>query len=256
MIPVQRLGSALASAAAAFAVLVAARAGADEPPIPPAPAQWVTDTASFISADERDSLNAELKGYERQTGHQIIVWIGDTTGDTALERYTIDAFTKWKVGRKGLDDGAVLFVFAKDHKVRVEVGYGLEGSLTDARSSEIIRDVIVPKIRAGDDDGAIQGGVDAMIAAIGGAPMPSPPPSASGDVLTGLGPFIGLFVFMIFLILVLRSPGYAGWMLYTLGSGRGGGWGGGGWGGGGFGGGGGFSGGGGMGGGGGASGGW
>jgi uncharacterized protein len=257
VISVRRLGPAIASAAAALALLAAVRAGAGEPPVPPSPAQWVTDDASFISPGERDSLNAELRQYERQSGHQIVVWIGDTTGDTPLEQYTINAFTQWKVGRKGLDDGAVLFIFAKDHKLRIEVGYGLEGSLTDARSSEIIRDVIVPKIRSGDADGAVQSGVDAMIAAIGGAPMSaqSPEPSTGGTA-NDVGPFIGLIVFIIFLMLVMRSPMFAGWMLYTLGSGRGGGWGGGGWGGGGFGGGGGFSGGGGMGGGGGASGGW
>lgn len=254
----RRIAPALASAAAALALIVAARAGAAEPPVPPSPSAWVTDDAGFLSSGERDALDRELRDYERSSGHQVIVWIGQTTGDTPLEEYTIDAFTKWKVGRKGLDDGAALFVFVADHKLRIEVGYGLEGSLTDARSSEIIRDVIVPKIRAGDDDGAIQGGVDAMIAAIGGQPMPSPPPETAADRVVGeLAPFVGFIVFILILALIVRSPGYAGWMLYTLGSGRGGGWGGSGFGGGGFGGGGGgFSGGGGMGGGGGASGGW
>jgi hypothetical protein len=67
-----------------------------------------------------------------------------TTADVPLEDYTINAFTAWKVGRKGLDDGLVLFVFPQDRKLRIEVGYGLESSVTDAAASEIIRDVITP----------------------------------------------------------------------------------------------------------------
>ena len=241
------------------ALLFAAQACADEPPIPPSPTTWVTDNAGFLSDGERQALDDELRKYETQSGHQVIVWIGQTTGDTPLEEFTINAFTAWKVGRKGLDDGAVLFVFAKDHKLRIEVGYGLEPMLTDARSSEIIRDVIVPKIRDGDDDGAIQSGVDAMIAAIGGQDEPT-----SGGPSFDYGPLIGLALFII-VWLVVTGLIFNARRSYTFGSGRGyGGWGGfwgGGFGGGGFGGGfggggGGFSGGGGMGGGGGASGGW
>lgn len=244
----------------ACALTFAAAARADEPPIPPSPTSWVTDNAGFLSGGERDALDKKLDDYQTQTGHQVIVWIGQTTGETPLEEFTINAFTKWKVGRKGLDDGAVLFVFARDHKLRIEVGYGLEGMLTDARSSEIIRDVIVPKIRSGDNDGAIQGGVDAMIAAIGGQPEPASTGSGSTDV----GPLIAFAIFIVVWLFVTGMI-FAARRSYTLGSGRGhNGWGGfwgsglgGGFGGGGFGGGGGgFSGGGGMGGGGGASGGW
>jgi len=256
--------ASLACAFAASALLLGAAARAGEPPVPPSPTSWVTDNAAFLSASEREGLDNELQSYEAKTGHQIIVWIGQTTGDTPLEEFTINAFTKWKVGRKGLDDGAVLFVFAQDHKLRIEVGYGLEAMLTDARSSEIIRDVIVPKIKAGDDDGAIQSGVDAMIGAIGGQPEPTSTTGGSAEV----GPLIGLAIFII-IWLIATGMIFAARRSYTLGSGRGyGGWGGfwGGLGGGGFGGGGGgfgggfggggFSGGGGMGGGGGASGGW
>jgi uncharacterized protein len=246
-----RLG--LAAAAAVVALFSAAHVRAAEAPIPPAPTHWVTDNAGFLSVAERDRLNGMLQQYETQTGHQIIVWIGTTTGDTPLEQWTVNAFAKWKVGRAHLDDGAALFVFAADHKVRIEVGYGLEGQLTDASSSEIIRNVIVPKIRAGDQDGAIDAGVAAILAAAGGGQAQAQPSGSGFDPSAIIGLLIVLFV----LFLILRSPGSAGWMLYTLGSGafRGGGFGGGSFGGGGFGGGG-FSGGGGMSGGGGASGSW
>ena len=254
--------SALACAFAACALAFGVQVRADEPPLPPSPTSWVTDSAGFLSASERDTLDNELHNYQTQTGHQVVVWIGQTTGDTPLEEFTINAFTKWKVGRKGLDDGAVLFVFAKDHKLRIEVGYGLEGMLTDARSSEIIRNVIVPKIRAGDNDGAIQSGVDAMIAAIGGQPI-----QGESGTSVDVPSLVRLIVFVIILVIFLASAYVRSRKAYTLGpkggynSGWGGFWGGlgggglgGGFGGGGFGGG--FSGGGGMGGGGGASGGW
>jgi uncharacterized protein len=244
----------LAAAAAALAVSTASSAQSKEMPIPAAPTQWVTDNANFITPSELEKLNVQLRANEAQTGHQVIVWIGRTTGDTPLEEWTAKAFAQWKVGRKGLDDGAALFLFADDRKVRIEVGYGLESVLTDARSSEIIRNEIVPRIRAGDADGAVQAGVDGMLAAIGGAGEAAPPEQS---VPSPAAIIAGFLILILLALLIMRSPAFAGWMLYTMASGgsgfgRGGFYGGGS--GGGFGGG--FSGGGGMSGGGGASGSW
>src|SRR5215468_10619796 len=136
-----RLAAALLAAAL---VGLAAPAFANEVPIPPSPTEWVTDNVGLISAATRDTLNQRLRDYNKATGHQVIVWIGATTGEAPLEDWTIRAFTAWKVGRKGLDDGAALFMFSQDRKVRIEVGYGLESVLTDAMASRIIRDNIVP----------------------------------------------------------------------------------------------------------------
>lgn len=237
---------------AAVLAAVALFAGPSAPPgdvaIPAQPDRWVTDEAGFLSAAERQSLDAQLQDYEARTGHQVLVWIGRTTGARPLEDFTVNAFAHWKVGRKGLDDGAVLFLFSDDRKVRIEVGYGLEGDLTDARSSEIIRNDIVPRIRAGDRDGAVQAGVDAIIAVIGNAGAPAQPGLTQNDVLHIV---LGIIFAIVFLVIAIRNPGFAVWMLYAIASGRGGsagGWGGGG--------GGGFSGGGGSSGGGGASGSW
>ena len=249
----------LAAAAAAFALLSGPQARAAEVPIPPSPTHWVTDNAGFLSQAEREQLDDRLRRFEAQTGHQVIVWIGKTTGDTPLEDWTVRAFAKWKIGRKGLDDGAVLFVFASDHKLRIEVGYGLEGSLTDARSSEIIRNTIVPKIRSGDNDGAIDSGVDEMIAAIGGQPGSSPSSGAAEKMSIYAVLFLSIVIFGIAFVIirgVIRNPSLAWAVLYTLASSRGSGGGFGGGGGGFSGGGGGFSGGGGSSGGGGASGSW
>ena len=134
--------------------------------IPPRPTAYVTDTAGALSAVAAERIDQELRSYENSTQHHVIVWIGETTGDTPLEDWTIDAASAWKVGRPRYDDGAILFVFMRDHKVRIEVGYGLESALTDAAAGEIIRDTIVPRMRAGDVDGAIQAGVDRMLLTI------------------------------------------------------------------------------------------
>jgi len=133
---------------------------------PPRPTEYVTDNAGALSSTTVQNLDSELLRYENATGHRIIVWIGQTTGDVPLEDWTIKAAETWKIGRAGKDDGAILFMFMQDRKIRIEVGYGLEGSLTDADSSRIINGTIRPKMRAGDPDGAVQGGVDQMLLTI------------------------------------------------------------------------------------------
>lgn len=131
--------------------------------LPARPASFATDTTHTLRAATVQSLNSELQSYYSATGNTVFVWVGNSTGDTPLEDWTVAAATKWKVGQAKKDDGAILFVFMQDHKARIEVGYGLEGTLTDAASSRIIRDTIVPKMRAGNPDGAIAAGVDAML---------------------------------------------------------------------------------------------
>src|SRR5262249_94102 len=144
----------------------------------------------LLSAATRDALDARLDGYERDTGHQILVWIGDTTGPWPLDDWAVRTFAAWKVGRKGKDDGLVLFVLAKDRRVDIAVGYGLEDKVPDARAKQIIDDVITPNLRAGKNDEALTMAVDRILEAIeghpvaGGAPpgsqlSPSPSPSPS-----------------------------------------------------------------------------
>jgi uncharacterized protein len=237
---------------------VAGNARADGTPIPAAPTQFVTDRAGFLSPGFAAELTRTLEDYQRGTGHQLIVWIDRTLGGEPLEDWTAKAFKAWGVGRKEHNDGVALFIFSDDRKLRIEVGYGLEGNVPDARAGRIIENDMVPRIRAGDRDGAVKAGVDSLIAAVGGAPEPARP-AARGSPLIA---FLPILFFIVVFFLLRRHP----WALLFIGSGRaggsggfsgggGGGWGGGGggWGGGG---GGGFSGGGGSSGGGGASGGW
>ena len=230
---------------------------AAETPIPPAPSDWVTDTANFMSPGAARALNGRLEDYERSTGHQLIVYIGQTTGDAPIEDWAVRAFAKWKVGRKGIDDGLVLFIMSTDRKLRFEVGYGLEPVVPDAIASRIINEVIVPRIQTGDRDGAVSAGMDAAMTVIGGGGLGGQPErdTRRNERPLTLGQLIVFGIIGLIVLSILAThPTLALYLLASIlsgGRGRGGDWGGGGWGGGG-----GFSGGGGRSGGGGASGSW
>ncbi len=220
---------------------------AAETPIPPSPTQWVTDTANFLSPDTVRSLNARLAAYERATGHQLIVYIAPTTGDAPIEDWAVRAFAKWKVGRKGLDDGLALFIMSQDHKMRIEVGYGLEATVPDVIAFRVINEVMAPQIQAGHPDEAVTAAIDSLTGVIGGqahAPAPTSKPSKPLTVFQWI--FYGI-VGILILALVITHPALAFYFLASIMSGGGGSGGGGG---------GGFSGGGGRSGGGGASGSW
>jgi uncharacterized protein len=231
-----------------FFILTAVAAAGAETPIPPPPTRWVTDTANFMSTDAADALNIRLQEYERGTGHQLVVWIGNTTGGTPIEDWAVRAFQNWKIGRKGLDDGLALFIMSEDRRLRIEVGYGLEGDVPDAIAARIINQIIVPRIQSGDRNGAVNSGMDAIMQVIGGQGVPGQnqrpertPLTLAQLVLYGI---VGLFI----LLFLATHPTLALYLLASILSGgdRRGSRGGGGWGSGGFGGGGGRSGGGGA----------
>ncbi len=206
--------------------IVCAAASADIP-IPRAPAQWATDTTGLLSPQTISDLNARLRTYERQSGHQVLVYVGTTTAPTPTEDWTVRAFERWKVGRKGLDDGVVLFVFPQDRTARIEVGYGLEQTLPDVVASRIIRETIVPDMRLRRPDRAVITGVNRILLAIGGKAEQGPSSSQSAPAQdTGsdstsapLSPltliFIGLAI-LAFLIVAVRSPSTALFLLFTI----------------------------------------
>jgi uncharacterized protein len=219
-----------------------------ETPIPPPPSRWVTDTAGFLSPETARSLDARLAAWEQSTGHQLLVYIAPTTGDAPIEDWAVRSFANWKVGRKGLDDGLVLFIMSRDRKLRIEVGYGLEGTVPDVTASRIINEVIVPKIRDGHPDDAVTAGIDALTAIIGGkaaAPLTTQKTKPSTPISLFQWIFYGLAGVML-LILLITHPSLAFFLLGSIMSGGNGRGNGGGFGGGGFGGGGGRSGGGGA----------
>jgi uncharacterized protein len=196
-------------------VLIAARAVQAAPPLPSAPTAWVTDTAGFLSEPTRQALDARLEAYEHASGHQVLVWIGKTTGDMALEDWTVRAFQTWRVGRKGLDDGLVLFVFADDHSARIEVGYGLEGQVTDAAASRILREAVLPRIQAKDHDGAVTAGADRLVAALGGNETTPANTSAPTQPLSWFQILVMVLVAIALVLLAIRYPALA-WMLLSI----------------------------------------
>lgn len=220
---------------------------------PPAPTRWVEDTAGFMSPAARSALDARLESYEHATGHQVVVWIGKTIEGVPLDDWAVRTFAAWKIGRKGLDDGIAIFVLADDRKIDIEVGYGLEDKVPDAIASRIIREVMAPRLRTNDRDGAITAGADAVLASIEGKPWAggsatatTQPEARAPSLVTWI---LGALGAIAFVILLITHPRMAMFMLWTImASGRRGGLGGGGFGG--------FGGGGGRSGGGGARGGW
>ena len=246
----------------AWAVAAANPASAAEPQLPALTGR-VVDAAGVLSPAQEAAIAERLEAQERATSNQVVVATVPSLQGYDIERFANDLFRAWRLGQQGRDNGVLLLIAPSEREVRIEVGYGLEGNLTDAISSDIVRNRILPRFRAGDLPGGILAGVEAILAAIEGTYEPMPRPEAADHDWVMLLIFI---LWALFLVMrasrgprrqgygpIHRRPGY------RWGPGWGGGWGGGSWGGGSWGGssgGGGFSGGGGSSGGGGASGRW
>lgn len=186
--------------------------------IPPDPTAWVTDTAHFLSPQAASSLNDRLSAYQRQTGHQLIVYISPTTGGVPIEDWSVKAFAKWKIGRKGLDDGLVLFIFPRDRTLRIEVGYGLESKVPDAAANRVLRETIEPLLRAGNADAAVTTGMDRIIALIGEQASGS-----GGPVMLPLGELVAIAVIvLVLLVIAARNPWFAMFLVRSILSSRGG----------------------------------
>jgi uncharacterized protein len=235
--------------------------------MPGKPANYFNDYAHVVHPGVAEGLDRQLADFERTNSDQLVVAIYPTMQtDSSLEDYTQRITDRWGVGQKGKNNGAVLYVFVAEHKLRIQTNYGEEARLTDARAKQIIEDQIAPQLRAGNWDGAMTAGVTSMIAAAKGEYQGNGTTVRDRQGRSRAGsPSFFPFIFVLFIIIVsvfrsrrhvsYGSGGRGGFWFFPPGGG--GGWGGGsGGGGGGSWGGGGFSGGGGSGGGGGASGSW
>ncbi|CAJ0684042.1 TPM domain-containing protein [Ralstonia holmesii] len=146
---------------------------AAEVAIPPLTAR-VTDQTGTLTPEQQATLEASLQAFEAKKGSQVGVLIVPTTQPETIEQYSIRVVEQWKLGRKRVDDGALLIIAKDDRAVRIEVGYGLEGVLTDAASKRIISEVIVPQFRQGNFYGGVAAGVSSILAVIEGEPLPPP----------------------------------------------------------------------------------
>jgi hypothetical protein len=140
--------------------------------VPPTPTTHLTDLAGAIPATQAAAVEDRLGALERQTGHQVIAVFLPSLEGEALEDFTIRCAERWKVGRKGLDDGIIFFTFVRDRKMRLEVGYGLESKVPDAVAAQLLDDAVRPAFRAGD----YGGGVVALADDLGRVFRGDPPP--------------------------------------------------------------------------------
>ena len=168
-------------------LFVAVLAGAQAVlPIPPLAAR-VTDLTATLSADQRARLEEKIASFERQKGSQIAVLIVPSVLPETVTEYALRVVESWKLGRKGIDDGALLLVAKDDRKLRIEVGYGLEGALNDATAKRIISETISPRFKQGDFYGGIDAGLDVMIKVAAGEALPEPKQAGKASEANGAG---------------------------------------------------------------------
>lgn len=195
----------------------------------------VTDDAEVLSAETRHALAGRLQEYEARTGAQVVVLTVRSLGGASVEDFAEAVFAQWKLGRRGVDDGVLLVVAPSERRMRIEVGYGLEGRLTDISAGRIIRNVITPRFRDGDFDRGVSDGVGAILDQLEGRAPPGDDASASSPdaAVSGMksgagfhldGPDLGIterilfgaFIFGIiglFTVIGVLTPG-VGWFLY------------------------------------------
>jgi uncharacterized protein len=190
----------------------------------------VTDNAQILSEETCRSLTESLKEHESRTGNQIAVLTVPTLNGESIEEYAVEVFKEWKLGQKGKDNGILIVIVPNDRCMRIEVGYGLEGTLTDGMTGQIIRSIITPRFKNGDYDGGITDGARAVMDVLEGGELPDTAGEAGqaekSNTLHLQGPdlplqeriLFGAFIFGIiglFTLIGIATPG-VGWFLYLF----------------------------------------
>jgi len=189
----------------------------------------VTDNAEVLNDGTRRSITERLKAHEDRTGDQIAVLTVPSLEGESIEEYAVKVFESWKLGKKGKDNGVLVIVAPKDRRMRIEVGYGLEGTLTDLAAGRIVRNVMTPRFKAGDYNGGIDAGVQAILDLLEKGEAPAADSGSGEGAKTSPGLhieapdmtiteriLIGAFIFGIiglFTVIGIVTPG-AGWFLY------------------------------------------
>lgn len=174
--------------------------------------EYVTDKTGTLSSSEISELSEKLRQFDKKTSTQIVVYMTSTLGNESLEDVSQRIAEKNGIGRKGKNNGVLLFIAKSDRKLRIEVGYGLEGALPDALADQIIRKKITPKFRNNDYYGGISDGVDAIMAAAVGEYQADEKDKSSSDGLCTVG-FIAMFILsgmFIFIFSIIRAIFFGG----------------------------------------------
>jgi len=187
---------AVLRALAVLGLLAGATAGVCEEPLPPVPAAYFNDYAGVVSAADAQRLDAKLRAFADQTSTQVVVAVFRSLPSPSLEDFTVRTAQSWRVGRKDWDNGAVLFVFVDDRKMRIETGYGLEGALPDILAGRILDEQVRPRFRAADWAGGLEAGIDGIIAATRGEYTAPPKKKSQGPALVIV--IVLLFVLLFF----------------------------------------------------------
>jgi uncharacterized protein len=180
----------------------------------------VNDGAGIVPQPVRERIESKLEDLEKRTGAQVAVLTVDTLEGDPIEDYAVRVFQTWKLGRQGVNDGALLVVARQERRMRIEVGYGLEERLTDARSRQILDDIVRPHFRNGDFGAGVEAGVNAMASVIEGASLPTPKKAGSQGIESAIGLLVmaGIFILVIgtFSMVALVAPGGVAWFFYLF----------------------------------------
>ena len=194
------------AALATLLLVLLAAPGAVALPVPPPPDRRVNDHAGALTPADRDRLERQLAAREATSRNQVVVAVFRSLEGESLEDYSIRLAQAWRIGQKGLDNGVIFLVFLDDRKMRIEVGYGLEGSLTDAVSSSILGDVVAPRFREGRTADGIAAGLEAIDRALAGT-YERPPSAGQGGRSGGLGlrELGALFVVFVLITILVQN---------------------------------------------------
>jgi len=181
---------------------------------PGQPSGFVNDFAGMLSAEQKQQLETKLTDFEKTTGNEIAVATIPNLGGDTIENFAVKLFEEWKIGKAKNDNGVLLLIAKDDREMRIEVGYGLEGALTDAQSYWIIQNIMRPAFQAGDYDAGIIGAVDKILAATKGEYVPSANQQSAKNkigwnfnTIETFG-FFGLFIFMWLGAILARSKSW------------------------------------------------
>lgn len=168
----------------------------------PVPAfdRWVVDQTGTLDSNTRSHLESELAALDARKGAQLAVLIVPTTGDDTVETYARRVFDAWKLGREGVDDGILFLVAKDDRRLRIEVGYGLEGAVPDLLAGRIIREQVTPRFKEGDYAGGVVAGVESLLRLIDGESLPPPAAGAQQDEEWDVGVILAPLFLMAFLM--------------------------------------------------------
>ncbi len=177
----------------------------------------IVDEAGMIPPDARQRIEQKLAAFQQRTGTQVAVLTVDSLEGDPIEDFSVRVASTWKLGQKGKDNGALFLIARQERLMRIEVGYGLEPELTDAETGRILDNIVRPAFRNGDFAGGIERGVDAILAALGGAEVPAAAPVAPEPTRVPAGfKLIVIFVLATFSLLAVTAGGCQSWFLYLF----------------------------------------